>query len=474
MHGGKSTILIVDDEEHIRALLRDRLEEQGYRCEEVTNAFDVFPYLNDSNLDLILLDIKLPGMSGMDLLPQVKYHRPDLIVVMVTGLHDMDIAIEALRQGAYDFVTKPFHLDDVFRSVKRGMEKRNLELQILDYQQNLEQKVKEQEGVIRKDFLGAVAALSFALESKDSYTAGHSRRVTDVAIAIGRRMNLGQDELDQLHWGGLLHDIGKIAVNPLIINKPDKLTKEEYEHVMTHPIVGASVIRPIVRSEAIVEIVEHHHARYDGSGLRQRLHGKGIPLLARITSLADAYDAMTSERPYRCALTREEALAEIRREIGGQFDPGVAKAFLSLQECEITPDKERILIADDEEGIRLLVRSILSTDYEVIEATDGQEAVRLTAAARPALVLMDILMPTKDGLEACYEIKKSLLTKDIPVVMLTALHQELNRRLSGNLGADAYITKPFSSDLLIETVRRLTAGVSNPSDIAISASKKTR
>jgi len=161
---------------------------------------------------------------------------------------------------------------------------------------------------------------------------------------------------------------------------------------------------------------------------------------------------MTSTRPYRAALSREEALAEIRREIGRQFDPLVANTFLEISAADIMPEKKKILIADDEESIRLLVRSVLSNDYAVIEAADGQEALEAAQDQEPALILMDILMPNKDGLQACSEIKTNLSTKAIPVVMLTVIDQELDRKLSADLGADQYITKPFNPQDLLDTI----------------------
>ena len=393
----KRTILIVDDEKDVRKLLHQRLKGEGYHCKEAGNADKALTYLGDSSTDLVLLDIKMPGKSGMELLPEIKEHYRDVVVIMATCISDMNTAIEFIRQGAYDYVTKPFNLDEVVHSVKRAMEKRRLELELQDYQQYLEQKVEEQAKEIRETFLGAMQALSFALEAKDSYIAGHSRRVTDIAMAIGKKLALKEDELEDLRWGSLLHDVGKIAVDPLIVNKPGKLTAEEYAHIMTHSIVGASIIGPVVRNKRITEVIEHHHAHHNGRGLNQKLKGKDIPLLARIVAVADAYDAMTSTRSYRAALSREEALAEIRRGVGRHFDPIVARAFLGMSAADIMPEKAKILIADDEESIRLLVRSVLSNDYIVIEAADGQEAVEAAQEQEPALILMDILMPKKDG-----------------------------------------------------------------------------
>jgi len=450
----KGTILIVDDEKDIRKLLHQRLKGEGYRCKEAESAEQALDKMQAGSMDLVLLDIKMPGKSGMELLPEIREHHPDTAVIMVTVIHDIDTVIESIRHGAYDYVTKPFNLDVVDHSVKRAMEKRRLELELRDYQQYLERKVEEQAKEIHERFLGTMQSLAFALEANDSYTAGHSYRVCEIALAIGKKLALSEDELEDLRWGSLLHDIGKIAVAQSIVNKSSKLTAAEYEHVMTHPAVGASIMRLAVRNKGIIEIIEHHHAHYDGSGLHQKIKGKDISLLARIVAVADAYEAMTSARPFRAALSREEALAEIRWGISKQFDPLVANAFLEMSAADITPEKKKILIADDEPNIRLLVRSILSNNYTVIEAADGQEAVKAAQRHKPDLILMDILMP-KDGLQALYEIKTNLATKTILVVMLTAIGQELDKKLCAELGAAQYITKPFSLQELLDTVNQL-------------------
>jgi putative nucleotidyltransferase with HDIG domain len=172
-----------------------------------------------------------------------------------------------------------------------------------------------------------IEALVSALEAKEKYTAGHSRRVTEIALAIGRELNLSEEDQDNLRWGSLLHDVGKIAVDHFVQNKPGKLTPAEYEHIMIHAHVGAGIVKPVV-NEKVVAIVEHHHDHYDGTGLHQIVAREDIPLGARILAVADAYDAMTSDRPYRLGMPTEEARKEIKRCIGTQFDPVVANAFL--------------------------------------------------------------------------------------------------------------------------------------------------
>lgn len=325
----RERILIVDDEAMVRRLLSQKLSREGYQCEEADSAEQALDRLRGNSTELVILDIKMPGKSGMELLPEIRAGYPDTAVMMATALTDVNIAIECMKQGAYDYISKPFNLGEVVLSVNGVLERRRLELEIREYQQYLEQKVGEQTKEIRKVFLGAIEALAFALEAKDKYTAGHSRGVTEIAVAIGRELGLSPDDIEDLRWGGLLHDVGKIAVDQLIQNKTGELTPEEYEHIMIHAHVGAGIVKPVVNGK-VVEMIEHHHDHYDGSGMNQVVIGEDIPLGARILAVADAFDAMTSDRPYRSAMSIGEALSEIMRCTGTQFDPVVAAAFFKI------------------------------------------------------------------------------------------------------------------------------------------------
>jgi putative two-component system response regulator len=335
----RETLLITDDEPAIRKLLHLKLSGEGYRCEEAGGAEQALNTLDISPIALVVLDVKMPGKSGIELLPEIKRGYPDTAVIMATAVNDIGVAIECLKQGADDYICKPFNLEEVSLSVQRALEKRNLKLEIRDYQQYLEEKIEEQTGQIRKIFLGAIEALVSALEAKDRYTGGHSRRVAEVALALGNELGLSANDMEDLRWGSLLHDIGKIAVDPAIQNKPDKLTPDEYESIMIHARVGAEIVRPVV-NKRISEMIEHHHDRYDGGGLHQVTSGDEVPLGARILAVADSFDAMVCDRPYRLALPMTEIVDEIRRCSGTQFDPAVVAAFLNTVGMTANMDKK--------------------------------------------------------------------------------------------------------------------------------------
>ncbi len=334
MTAKQDSILIVDDEEAVRKLLHQKLSGEGYQCQEAGNAEQALDKLRNTVTDLVVLDIRMPGKSGTELLPEVKASYPDIAVVMATATTDTNIAIQCMKQGAYDYITKPFNLDEVILSIGRALEKRRLELENKEYQQHLEEKVAEQAKKIRASFLGAIMALAYALEAKDKYTSGHSQRVADISVAIAKRMGLPQESVDKVKLAGLVHDIGKIGVMESVLNKPGSLTDEEFQHIQKHPEIGERILTPVADDEEILRLVRNHHEYYDGNGYPDGLTSGQIALGARILAIADAYEAMTSERPYRKAMNDKAASAEIERGKGTQFDPEIADAFLRNKDSQ--------------------------------------------------------------------------------------------------------------------------------------------
>ncbi len=329
------TLVIVDDEEVVRRVLYLKLSREGYRCEEASDAGQTLRVLETTPVALVLLDIKMPDKSGIELLSEIKTGFPDVAIIMATAVNDINVAVECLKMGADDYICKPFNLDEVYLAIQRALEKRRLQLELRGYQQSLEERVEEQKIEMRRLFLGAIEALVSALEAKDEYTAGHSRRVTEMALAAGKELGLSAQDIEDLRWGSLLHDVGKIAIRQDIQNKLDSLTSEEYEHIMTHPETGAHIVQPVVNAKTSA-MIEHHHDRYDGTALNQVAGDNAIPLGARIIAVADAFDAMTSDRPYRAAMSIAEAVEEIKRCAGTQFDPVVVTAFLTTVQSGAT------------------------------------------------------------------------------------------------------------------------------------------
>jgi putative two-component system response regulator len=328
MNNRQSTILVVDDEQNVRTLLKQILSNNGYHCREAANADEALVQLRDDSVGLVLLDINMPGRSGADLLPEIRADHPDTAVIMATAVSDTTIAINCMKHGAYDYITKPFEIDEVIICIERALEKTRLEIENRDYQQHLEQKVTAQAEKIRASFINTMTSFAYALEAKDKYTAGHSQRVAQMSEAIAREFALPLEDIDKVKLAGQLHDIGKIGVRESVLNKPGRLTDDEFEHIQCHPEIGERILAPVVDDMEILAIVRHHHERYDGSGYPDGIAKEEIPLGARILAVADTFDAMTSDRPYRKAMSIEFAANEIERNAGKQFDSEVVDGFL--------------------------------------------------------------------------------------------------------------------------------------------------
>ncbi len=331
MNRNQKSILLVDDEQAIRQLLQRKLTALDYQCTAAATATEALHELGEKPAALVILDINMPGMSGVELLAEIKAKYPDTAVIMATAVAKIDTAIHCMRQGAYDYIVKPFNLDQVVLSIDRALEKRSLELENRDYQLQLEKKVAQQANKIRESFLNSITSLVYALEAKDEYTSGHSQRVAEISVAIAGELELPHQDIQDIKLAGLIHDIGKMGIRASILNKPERLTDSEFKQIKAHPEIGEHILTPIVKDKPILNMVRHHHERYDGNGYPDGLCGEQVPLGARILAVADAYDAITSERPYRQAMSNKVARDIINRCKGSQFDPKVADAFLGIE-----------------------------------------------------------------------------------------------------------------------------------------------
>jgi putative nucleotidyltransferase with HDIG domain len=345
----KTKILIVDDEEAIREVVSTLLEALGYKCAAVSNGHLAKEFVVKHPVDMVLSDMVMPEMDGLSLVEWLRKAEPDVPVIMVTAIHDLSTALEAIRRGAYDYILKPFEKDQLYLSVRRALEHRHLVLENRNYQRNLEKQVEERTAQLQgaleqleQSYDDTLEALGGALDLKDAETEGHCKRVTAFTIAIAKSMNVESAMLPQIARAAFLHDIGKMAIPDNILRKPGPLTPEERDIMRTHCEIGYNMVTRIPFLREAAEIVLAHQEYFDGTGYPRGLRGEEIPLGARIFAVADALDAMISDRPYRKALTIVHAQEEIQRCSGTQFDPKVVEVFVEMESTLWTELRENI------------------------------------------------------------------------------------------------------------------------------------
>ncbi len=333
--GTPTRILVVDDDPQIRGVLARMLRSQGY---EVTDAEDGDAALRrldaEGAVPLVLSDLHMPGRDGMSLLREISARYPDTAVVMLTGDDDIANAVECLKVGAYDYLTKPMQVQEVRARVEKALTERRLALEVRRlrerYQDDLERQVRELSRKNQEMFLAQVQMAVTMLEAKDPYTRGHSHRVATYAVATARKLGLAPRMLEQIRLGGELHDIGKIGTRDAILNKPGRLTDEEFAEMRRHTVEGEAMLS-VLREDhpEVLHIVRSHHEHFDGRGFPDGLVAEQIPLTARVVSVVDAFDAITSTRAYRVQQGPQRALDELRGNAGRQFDPRVVDAFFA-------------------------------------------------------------------------------------------------------------------------------------------------
>ncbi len=331
-------ILIVDDEEAIREIVSSMLTAAHYKCSQAGSGLQALALLESGEeFELVLSDLMMADLDGIGLLERTKERFPDLPVVMVTAVHDISVALAAIRNGAYDYLLKPFEREQLLATVRRALENRRLKLENRAYQTNLEslvtaktEQLRKAIGTLERSYDITLEALGDALDLKDAETEGHSKRVTAFTIAIARAIGLSSDQIRVIARGAFLHDIGKMAIPDAIFRKPGALNPDEVAIMREHCYHGYQMLRKIPFLAEAAEIVYSHQERFDGTGYPRGLKGEGIPLGARLFSVADTLDAITSNRPYRPAQTLDAAIEEIQKWSGRQFDPEVVKVFVSM------------------------------------------------------------------------------------------------------------------------------------------------
>lgn len=337
LDSGAARVLIVDDELAALRVESTMLKEAGVHCKTAASAEEALKIIEEWPLDAVLVDLQMPGTSGMEFLARVRRRYPFLACLMVTGVDDILVGIEAMKKGADDYLVKPLQLEMIMASLGRALEKKHLEQEVESYRQQLEVMVEQRTEQlnsallqIERSYEDTLAALGAAIDLRDSQTAGHSRRVAAYATKIARDLGATESELKTITMGAWLHDIGKLATPDAILLKPGALTQEEWLIMQRHVEIGYDLVKRIPFLAHAAEIILNHHERWDGSGYPRGLKGAEIPLGARIFAVADTVDAMTSDRPYRSALSFNEAQEEIRCGSGSRYDSQVVSVFLAV------------------------------------------------------------------------------------------------------------------------------------------------
>lgn len=319
------TILVVDDESTIRESLARFLERQGHTVRTAANVTDAVRIVAAERFDLVITDLKLPDRTGIDLLVEIRARAPETRLILMSAYADVPAAASAIEQGIDFLFAKPFPLAEIGQQAAQSIARHRAADRAERTRKRLEARLELSELEGRSWVRRAAHALAMAVEAKDRYTAGHARRVTEYAITIAEVV--GGIDLLSFHLAGELHDVGKIGVPDQVLNKPDRLTADEFAMVREHPVTGARILQPLVDDLLVIGVVLWHHERWDGQGYPDGLSGEKIPLPARILAVADTLDAMTSRRAYRDGLPWAVAVEEIRRCSGSQFDPAVVAAF---------------------------------------------------------------------------------------------------------------------------------------------------
>ena len=331
---GPVTVLVVDDEDSIRNALRKFLVQQGYEVATAATGEEALAVLQRQRITGILLDVNMPGINGVELVPQIMDIDPTIAILMLTAVNDATSAALCMQRGAYDYLIKPIDLGHLGRAIHHALQRRHTQIEGQQINQWLKDEVATRVAERRVEqvnqeriSVATLEALVNALEAKDPYLRGHSARVADLSAIVAAEHGCTDEQVEAVRTGGRLHDIGKIGIREEILNKQGPLTEAEYEHVKQHVTVGSQILSPLVHLKDVIGFVRSHHERWDGLGYPDRLSGEGIPLGARIIGAVEIYDALTTARPYQEKMPPEVAVERMRDLIGTVLDPKVHRAL---------------------------------------------------------------------------------------------------------------------------------------------------
>lgn len=330
-------ILIVDDEETIRLALRKFLRSRGYEVEIAASGDQALQILAKEPFALMLCDVRMPGMTGVQVVPLAVKRDPNLAIIMLTAVNDASTATEVLSYGASDYLIKPVELADLQQAVDRAlnkrvnlMEKRRLDKLVREEVALRTVELEREKEALRLMSVSIAETLINAMEAKDLYLRGHSQRVAELCAEVGAELELASAVVEDLKLAGRLHDVGKIGIREEILNKPGRLTAEEFQHVKRHVQIGLDILAPLTHIKTPLNYIEHHHEHWNGAGYPHGLAGESIPLGGRILCVADTFDALTSKRAYRDPLSPLATIEHLKVDVGRQFDPAVFDALVRV------------------------------------------------------------------------------------------------------------------------------------------------
>lgn len=334
MLNDKKLILIVDDEEAIREILSETLEALGFEYIAASDGDEAIDLLNQHHdiIDAVICDLKMPRVSGDQVIAHGAQHFPLIPIIILTGFAQLDMALDHMRLGAFDYMTKPFRVKELLLLLNRALEFRHLQEDKIAYQNTLEERIEEATQALHNSVVQTVSSFILAIEEKDRYTQGHSKRVAKYSTMMAEVLDLPKNDHLDLLYAAQLHDIGKIGISEQLLNKPGRLNEVEFATIKTHPSKGVKILEPLDFLGHLLPIIEAHHEWFDGSGYPNGLAGEDIPFMARIIAVCDTFDAMTSERSYRKPLPLKAAIQEILEGSGSQFDPRAVNAFMKIYE----------------------------------------------------------------------------------------------------------------------------------------------
>ena len=332
-----ANILVVDDEKSIRNTFQAFLSNEGHSVQTAENVDNAIQLLAKTDFDLVLTDVIMPHITGMELLDHITASSPDIPVIIMTGEPTIETAKQAVRNSAFDYLTKPINKDSLLKTVRNALNLKSisdnhkkLEIENQQYRDNLEKLVAKRTQALQKTMSATIHTISSMLELRDVYTAQHQRRVANLAVAIAGKMGLKKSQIECLYVTGYVHDIGKLVVPAEILSKPGTLSDLEFEFVKTHVECGYNLLKNVDLPWPISDVLHQHHERMNGSGYPQGLEGSDIDICARVLAVADVVEAMSSHRPYRPSRGLDAALSEIEKGSGEIYDPDVAAAVLAL------------------------------------------------------------------------------------------------------------------------------------------------